>query len=196
MNIRKKKLTIIFLVWCVTALAILNYSESFEMLREYTFSNITSGYSVPLSYLNLFIIFLTTITTFILGIGAILESQSTSKKVILPSSEVDDYKKKLNRHKELLFYISDSVHNIGTEMYNMNKKPIDEDKLKQKLGSFFAYTRTLSLNIDRGYYSDEHFEEILGFIKHDFHDFCHYIKNDMNTDKYWELIEEKGSSNV
>lgn len=96
-------------------------------------------------------------------------------------------KKITQRQKDILFWISDAVHNIGTEMYKENSVHDENDFLKT-IGSIFASTRTLTSNIEKGFYSDEEFNEILDFIKNDFNAFCHYRTDTLDINKYWSMI--------
>lgn len=99
-----------------------------------------------------------------------------------------DQLKTMKMQKELIFYISDACHNIGCDFFQKNKTLRNEEFVK-KIGLFFAYTRRLSDNLYLGFYTKEQYEEILNFIKNDFHDFCHFTKEDLDLKKYYKLID-------
>lgn len=90
------------------------------------------------------------------------------------------------KQKEILYLISDGIHNIGK--YYKENPSIEKDEFLKKLGNFFAMNRTLSQNIFEDNYSEDRYEKIVNFIEEDFHDFCHYKTQDLDCEKYWNLI--------
>jgi len=92
------------------------------------------------------------------------------------------------RQQEIFFLISDVIHNIGCPHNKSAGIEISEEVLFAKIGRFFSMNRTLSQNLLADNYSEETYKKIVNFIEYDFYCFCHYKTNDLDLDKYWELV--------
>ncbi len=94
----------------------------------------------------------------------------------------------IQKQKEILFYISDGIHNFGNEMYSKNENI--EAKYFDDIRRFFAYSRWLSENLSKNFYSQKEYEEILNFIQKDFHDYFHHISKELDLQKYIALVQK------
>jgi hypothetical protein len=89
------------------------------------------------------------------------------------------YSSHAERLYQIIFSISDSIHNIGELKNRENIENFNEEEFMRKIGLFFNYTRAFSYNFKEGFnsslqrYSDKQLDKILDFINNDFHDFCH-----------------------
>lgn len=104
--------------------------------------------------------------------------------------QLDELSKKNNLiayQKEILYWISDGIHNIGNENYQKNFE-YDKKEFSKKIGSFFSITRVLTENIKNEIYTENELTDILNFIKDDFGNYCHYMSKDLDLDKYTILI--------
>ena len=97
----------------------------------------------------------------------------------------------LNRQTEILYFLSDAVHNLENPFLLKEGIKPDDDFYK-KIAYIFSYTRSLASNIKDGRYSDEEYKAILDFIQRDFSSFCYYKTNDLDTEKYLDLIKVQG----
>lgn len=95
--------------------------------------------------------------------------------------------------KNILFHISDGIHNFGSMMLRIEDKNI-ETKYFNKLNRFFSISRTLALNVSKDLYSEEEYKEILKFIQEDFHDYFHGGAWDLDLEKYYKLIMVNSNS--
>lgn len=89
--------------------------------------------------------------------------------------------------KEILFYISDGIHNFGDKILIGNEN-IDE-KYIDNIRTFFAFSRWLSENLSKNLYSEEEYEKILKFIQKDFHDYFHHISKELDLQKFIKLVK-------
>ncbi len=65
--------------------------------------------------------------------------------------------------KNILFHISDGIHNFGSMMLKIEDKNI-ETKYFNKLNRFFSISRTLALNVSKDLYSEEALSEKLDML--------------------------------
>ena len=94
----------------------------------------------------------------------------------------------LDRQTEILYFLSDAVHNLENPF--LLKEGIEpDDEFYKKIAYVFSYTRVLSLNIKDKRYSKEEYEAILNFIKIDFLSFCYHKTNILDTERYLDLIK-------
>ena len=102
------------------------------------------------------------------------------------------YVRKLSKiiqmQKEILFYISDGIHNFGAKMYIKNENI--EAKYFDDIRRFFASSRWLSENLSKNLYSHEEYVEILNFIQKDFHDYFHHISKELDLQRYIVLVQK------
>ena len=89
--------------------------------------------------------------------------------------------------KEILYWISDGIHNIGSVSYQ-EELSYDKKKFKKEIGRFFSITRVLTEDIKNEEYTKNELDGILNFIKDDFGNYCHYLTKDLDLDKYANLV--------
>ncbi len=102
--------------------------------------------------------------------------------------KIEELNKIIHKQKEVLFYISDGIHNFGDKIYFKNVNI--EAKYYDDIRTFFTFSRWLSDNISRNSYSEEDYEKILNFIQKDFHDYFHHISKELDLQKYIALVEK------
>lgn len=93
--------------------------------------------------------------------------------------------------KNILFHISDGIHNFGSMMLRIENENIEAEYFN-KLNRFFSISRTLAINLSKDLYSKEEYKEILKFIQQDFHDYFHGGAKHLDLEKYYKLIMIKG----
>jgi hypothetical protein len=103
-------------------------------------------------------------------------------------NKLEEKNKIIQMQKEILFYISDGIHNFGNKMYIKNGNI--EAKYFDDIRRFFAYSRWLSENLSKNLYSHEEYVEILNFIQKDFHDYFHHISKELDLKKYIALVQK------
>lgn len=103
-------------------------------------------------------------------------------------NKLEEKNKIIQMQKEILFYISDGIHNFGAKMYIKNENI--EAKYVDDIRRFFASSRWLSENLSKNLYSHEEYVEILNFIQKDFHDYFHHISKELDLQKYIVLVQK------
>ena len=104
--------------------------------------------------------------------------------------QFDELAKKNNLidyQKKVLYWISDGIHNIGSEEHQKNFE-YDKKEFKKKIGRFFSITRVLTEGIKNEEYTENELVDILNFIKDDFGNYCHYLAKDLDLNKYTILV--------
>lgn len=95
---------------------------------------------------------------------------------------------KLNNYqKEILYWISDGIHNIGSESHQ-KELGYNKKEFKKNIGRFFSITRVLADNLKDERYDKSEMNEILEFIKDDFGSYCHYLTKELDLDRYTALV--------
>lgn len=105
-------------------------------------------------------------------------------------SELGKKNNLIDYQKQVLYWISDGIHNIGSEHYQKNFE-YDRKEFKKKIGRFFSITRVLADGIKNEEYTENELTDILNFIKDDFGNYCHYLAKDLDLNKYTILVNKK-----
>jgi hypothetical protein len=95
----------------------------------------------------------------------------------------------IDYQKKVLYWISDGIHNIGSEEHQKNFD-YNEKEFKKKIGRFFSITRVLTEGMKNEEYTENELVDILNFINDDFGNYCHYLSNNLNLDKYNDMIRK------
>lgn len=96
----------------------------------------------------------------------------------------------IDYQKQVLYWISDGIHNIGSEN-NQKNFEYDKKEFKKKIGRFFSITRVLTEGIKNEEYTENELADILNFIKDDFGNYCHYLAKDLDLNKYAILVRKE-----
>ena len=93
---------------------------------------------------------------------------------------------------KLLFEISDGIHNIGDKSIKKSGKRITTAEYHKQLRLFFVQIRLLSRLLMEGEdFTEKEYGEIINFIKNDFGNFCHYLEDELDVEKFEKLLKSK-----
>ena len=111
------------------------------------------------------------------------ENSKSNNEILIKNSEL------INIQSKILFYISDSFHNIGSNYFiNNPNKQVEENEFFRKLRIFFTQSRILASTIPQGHYSESELVKILEYIQNDVCDFCNHKTKELDSEILWNLI--------